>query len=235
MPIYRRRRLSKRTRSRSVSVGNSATKKWHMETPSFYMHLIVLQSFRVPIDPRVLRLRYSSSNHQHANIIRPLLQLVERQNSTLATLPRIRQARSDMEKKLEELSKRLEIFSELNDAYQALIDNLKGVQHDQMEKIEHLQATIDRLLKEQQQARSGLPAAAGGGVAMEEEEESVPVIEPPSTCPLGAEDVSPSSSADASSMKVLAIAPADFDEVAEADDDGDQPQLETEIIYDFVV
>lgn len=188
----------------------------------------LLQSFRVPIDPRVLRLRYSPSNHQHANIIRPLLQLVERQNSTLATLPRIRQARSEMEKKLDELNKRLEIFSELNDAYQALIDNLKGVQHDQTQKIEHLQSTIERLLQEQQQRR------VGGS-------------EPPPCLPDDEDDQGPASvvrsSVASSSIRVLPLVNEEEEDVmAEAIkdgvvvSDGDQsPQLETEIIYDFVV
>lgn len=184
-----------------------------------------LQSFRLPIDPRVLRFRYSPSNHQHANIIRPLLQLVERQNSTLATLPRIRQARSEMEKKLDELNKRLEIFSELNDAYQALIDNLKGVQHDQTQKIEHLQSTIERLLQEQQQRR-------------------VEGSEPPPCLPDDDdEDQGPGirSSVAHSSIRVLPLVNEE-DVIAEAIkdgvvvSDGDQsPQLETEIIYDFVV
>lgn len=188
----------------------------------------LLQSFRVPIDPRVLRLRYSPSNHQHANIIRPLLQLVERQNSTLATLPRIRQARSEMEKKLDELNKRLEIFSELNDAYQALIDNLKGVQHDQTQKIEHLQSTIERLLQEQQQRR------VGGS-------------EPPPCLPDDEDDQGPASVVRSfvasSSIRVLPLVNEEEEDVmAEAIkdgvvvSDGDQsPQLETEIIYDFVV
>lgn len=156
---------------------------------------------------------------------------------TLTTLPRIRQARSEMEKKLEEVNKRLEIFSALNDAYQALIDNLKGVQNVQTQKIEHLQSTIDRLIREKQEQQQQQQIASEPGMFVVHEE-LVPLIEDTSN---------------GCSVPVKGLLLAGEERGSDGDDDplvmeeGEscEPvvdrdvinggQLETEIIYDFVV
>lgn len=193
-----------------------------------------MQSFRVPgIDPRVLRFRYSTGGggQQHANIIRPLLQLVERQNSSLATLPR-------MEKKLEEVTKRLEIFSELNDAYQALIENLKGIQQEQMQKIELLQSTIEGLQRQQPQSHS---VESAGLDQLEGIRTPNPSLELPADLKIVLavdEDDVDGEDVDMVANGTSSSSSCDRVEVVTANSltcEEGQSQLETEIIYDFVV
>lgn len=161
-----------------------------------------------------------------------------------------------MEKKLDELNKRLEIFSELNDAYQALIDNLKGVQHDQSQKIEHLQSTIDRLLQEQQQQHQ--PDRSEDDVLIQEmlvdgdmEEEEVIEEEPVSLARAGHSENADAIPVTLTRSPSAAAVAAEHDEDTSREDEerlmesvfesdcgvvvDHQPQLETEIIYDFVL
>lgn len=205
-------------------------------------HQNQLQSYRVPFDPRVLRFRPSSTSN-NATIMRPLLQLVQRQHAALVALPaRIRQARSDMEKKLDEVNKRLEIFSELNDAYQALIDKLKGEQRNQTQKIERLQSMLEQ---QQRPSRSSLEdddvveavpeqlLSNGGRATTDDETEVAARVEHHHR-----------GSSHHQSISIVTIDATTTEGQQDMDGEGmeecvgdveEQDQLETEIIYDFVV
>lgn len=141
---------------------------------------------------------------------------------------------------MEEVTKRLEIFSELNDAYQALIDNLKGVQQDQSKHIDQLQKTIETLLQEQQRSATSTATPPVGGESAGEA-----IVPPPASvdsavastsCPTCSAVLTPTASSD--HLKVLDITADDFvDDAVEEEEAAtvvDVP-LETEIIYDFVV
>lgn len=215
-----------------------------------------LQSYRVPFDPRVLRFRPSSTS-SNAPIMRPLLQLVQRQHAALVALPaRIRQARKDMEKKLEEVNKRLEIFSELNDAYQALIDKLKGEQRNQTQKIERLQSMLEQFeqrrpsrssLEDEDSAAEAVPEQqllSNGGRATTEDETAARVVEHLHRNSIGNHHHHHHHQ----SISIVTIDGNNTTEEQQGvhgermeecvgdveDQDQDQSQLETEIIYDFV-
>lgn len=144
-----------------------------------------------------------------------------------------------MEKKLDEVNKRLEIFSELNDAYQALIDKLKGEQRNQTQKIERLQSMLEQ---QQRPSRSSLEdddvveavpeqLLSNGGRATTDDEtevaarvehhhrhhQSISIVTIDATTTEGQQDMG---------GEGMEECVGDVEE---------QDQLETEIIYDFVV
>lgn len=121
-----------------------------------------------------------------------------------------------MEKKLEEVSRTLEIYSNLNDAFQI-------VQRDQTQKIEHLESEVERLSGGGQLTAADILArgAATHPLQATESRPTTEVVQEP--CPtIKLEEIDSNGESGAAA-------------VPEEEEDGEQSQLETEIIYDFVV